>query len=142
MNVADPTFTLSSDSYYRRLLLKVSHISNGSNNFLFQIYDNSKQKIKKQLEDDKPRKISLGLDGWSQHHHGYIGCIASQYFFKYLSSNENYIIGFLLKFFGDFPREQFLDLFTPPPLKNSAKIITIGKLANCQKNSKCAKVQV
>ena len=86
MNVADPTFTLSSDSYYRRLLFKVSksswvYRSVDSNNIpMFQIYDNSREKIKKQLKKDTPKHISLGLDGWSQHHHGYIGCIGSWYY--------------------------------------------------------------
>ena len=77
MNVADPTFTLSSDNYYRRLLIKVSFILYCITKNLLQIYDNSRQKIKKKLQDDKPKYISIGLDGWSQHHHGYIGCIAS-----------------------------------------------------------------
>ena len=77
MNVADPTFTLSSDYYYRCLLNKVGQVWNGTWNILFQIYDNSRKKLKTKLEEDKPKHISIGLDGWSQHHHGYIGCIAS-----------------------------------------------------------------
>ena len=49
-----------------------------------QIYDKGKARIKKYIEDEKPEFVSLALDGWSIHHHGYIymGAIASKNFHK------------------------------------------------------------
>ena len=37
-----------------------------------QIYDKGKARIKKYIEDEKPEFVSLALDGWSIHHHGYM----------------------------------------------------------------------
>jgi hypothetical protein len=59
----DPTYTLSSDFYYRQLLLK--------------IYDKGKVKIKQFVDNENPAYVSLSLDGWSAHKHGYIGAIAN-----------------------------------------------------------------
>ena len=79
MNVADPTFTLSSDYYYRGLLAKVDiSIILIINTNVAQIYEKSKLRVREALDKDKPRNMSLSLDGWSQHHHGYIGAITSK----------------------------------------------------------------
>jgi len=59
----DPSFSLSSDFYYRSLLAK--------------IYNKGKAKIKDFIAKEKPQFVSLALDGWSAHHHGYLGSIAS-----------------------------------------------------------------
>ena len=75
----DPSFTLSSDWYYRSLLAKVFDciilpcfiISS-------QIYAKGKVTIKQFIEKDEPEFVSLALDGWSIHHHGYMGAIASK----------------------------------------------------------------
>ena len=34
--------------------------------------------IRQFINDESPQFVSLALDGWSQHHHGYIGSIASK----------------------------------------------------------------
>ena len=44
-----------------------------------QIYEKSKLRVREALDKDKPRYMSLALDGWSYHHHGYIGAITSKY---------------------------------------------------------------
>ena len=79
MTVADPTFTLSSDFYYRGLLAKVDSflVFMCKTNFN-QIYEKSKLQVREALDSDKPKYMSLALDGWSQHHHGYIGAITSK----------------------------------------------------------------
>ena len=41
------------------------------NNFLY--ISSIKSALKAKLDRDSPLVISLGLDGWSQHHHGYLG---------------------------------------------------------------------
>ena len=41
-----------------------------------QIYTKGKTTIHQFITDEKPEFVSLALDGWSQHHHGYIGSIA------------------------------------------------------------------
>ena len=43
-----------------------------------QIYTKGKTTIHQFITDEKPEFVSLALDGWSQHHHGYIGSIASK----------------------------------------------------------------
>ena len=35
--------------------------------------------IKQYVEEEHPEYVSLALDGWSIHHHGYMGAIASKY---------------------------------------------------------------
>ena len=54
-----PNFNLASDKYYRDML------------------DPAYQKIRSALQDrvkaDAPPTFSVGLDGWSHHHHGYLG---------------------------------------------------------------------
>ena len=60
---ADPSFSLSSDFYYRQLLKK--------------IYTKGKLAIKNFIQKDSPTSVSLSMDGWSQHHHGYLGAIAN-----------------------------------------------------------------
>ena len=59
----DPRFAVGSDMFYRRLLDKA--------------YINGKDKVKKKLEDADRGAVSIQLDGWSQHHHGYIGLLAN-----------------------------------------------------------------
>ena len=59
----DPRFTVGSAMYYRRLLDKA--------------YIKGKEKIKKKLEEAQPTSVSIQLDGWSQHHHGYIGLLVN-----------------------------------------------------------------
>ena len=44
-----------------------------------QVNEKSKLRVREALDKDKPRHMSLALDGWSQHHHGYIGAITSKY---------------------------------------------------------------
>ena len=46
-------------------------------------YDKGKARIKEYIEDEKPEYVSLALDGWSIHHHGYMGAIASIFFKKW-----------------------------------------------------------
>ena len=77
--IADPTFDVPSDTYYRNLLAKVGII----NTFIMiivilcQMYTKGKATVKEALEKDNPSTISLALDGWTAHHHDYLGAIAS-----------------------------------------------------------------
>ena len=59
----DPRFTVGSSMYYRRLLDKA--------------FDKGKDKLQRKLKDDEPISVSIQLDGWSQHHHGYIGLLVN-----------------------------------------------------------------
>ena len=59
----DPRFTVGSDMYYRRLLDKV--------------FVKGKQKVQNKLANDDPPCISIQLDGWSAHKHGYISLLAN-----------------------------------------------------------------
>jgi hypothetical protein len=40
---------------------------------LVQVYEKGVNTVKAMLRDDEPQFIAAALDGWSQHHHGYIG---------------------------------------------------------------------
>ena len=51
------TFQVASDKYYRDML--------------DPSYKKIKGTLKEKLELDNPPTISVGLDGWSAHHHGY-----------------------------------------------------------------------
>ena len=55
----DPRFAVGSDMFYRRLLDKAFILG--------------KEKVQKKLDEADPSAVSIQLDGWSQHHHGYIG---------------------------------------------------------------------
>ena len=44
-----------------------------------QIYDKGRLTIKQFIDKEKPDFVSLALDGWSVHHHGYMGAIASKF---------------------------------------------------------------
>jgi hypothetical protein len=59
----DPRFTVASDIYYRRLLEKS--------------YKKGMECVQKKFNDDEPASVSLQLDGWSAHKHGYIGLLVS-----------------------------------------------------------------
>ena len=59
----DPRFAVGSDMFYRRLLQKV--------------FDKGKLKVQQKFETDKPTSVSIQLDGWSTHKHGYIGFMAN-----------------------------------------------------------------
>ena len=61
--VLEPRFTVGSAMYYRRLLDKA--------------FENGKKKIKIKITEAQPATFSIQLDGWSQHHHGYIGLLAN-----------------------------------------------------------------
>ena len=63
MATTNPTYMLCSDFYYRQLLLK--------------IYAKGKVKIKQFVENENPKFVSLSLDTWSAHKHGYMGAIAN-----------------------------------------------------------------
>ena len=80
VGVLDPSFTLSSDAYYRGLLAKVLMMRNllPVLHWNVQIYTKGKAKIKQFIDEEKPEFVSLSLDGWSVHHHGYMGSIASR----------------------------------------------------------------
>merc|ERR1719239_48475 len=41
------------------------------------IYKKGRATIKEFIDKEKPEFVSLALDGWSQHHHGYMGAIAN-----------------------------------------------------------------
>ena len=56
-NTAAPNFTVASHTYYRSML-------EGT-------YDKIKASLQDRLATDNPPTISVGLDGWSAHHHGY-----------------------------------------------------------------------
>ena len=43
-----------------------------------QIYEKGRATIQQFIEEDAPEFVSLALDGWSAHHHGYMGAIASK----------------------------------------------------------------
>ena len=47
-----------------------------------QIYNKGKATIKNFIAKEKPQFVSLALDGWSAHHHGYLGSIASTVWHK------------------------------------------------------------
>ena len=55
----DPRFAVGSDMFYRRLLEKASV--------------KGRNKIQSKLDQDKPQSVSVQMDGWSTHKHGYIG---------------------------------------------------------------------
>ena len=57
--VAIPNFNVASPTYYRSQLEPM--------------YDGIKSKLMDKLKKDAPPTVSIGLDGWSQHHHGYMG---------------------------------------------------------------------
>ena len=38
-----------------------------------QVYVKGVETIKTMLQEDEPQFVAAALDGWSQHHHGYIG---------------------------------------------------------------------
>ena len=57
----DPRFTVASDIYYRRLLEKC--------------FKKGMESVQKKLKDDEPASVSLQLDGWSAHKHGYMGLL-------------------------------------------------------------------
>ena len=59
----EPRYTIGSEMFYRRLLDKA---------FAKGVY-----KVQKKLKDDLPASVSLQLDGWSAHKHGYIGLLAN-----------------------------------------------------------------
>ena len=57
--IVAPQFTVASEKYYRSLLVPT--------------YEKVKNKLLDQLKADNPQSVSITLDGWSAHHHGYIG---------------------------------------------------------------------
>ena len=59
----DPRFTVGSAMYYRRLLDKA--------------FIKGKDKVQKKLKEAEPSSVSIQLDGWSQHHHGFIGLLVN-----------------------------------------------------------------
>ena len=59
----DPRFTVGTAMYYRRLLDKA--------------YIKGKEKVQQKLAAAQPASVSIQLDGWSQHHHGYMGLMAN-----------------------------------------------------------------
>ena len=59
----DPRFTIGSDIFYRRLLDKA--------------YVRGKQRVEQKLAADQPSTVSIQLDGWSAHHHGYMGLLTN-----------------------------------------------------------------
>ena len=61
--IMDPRFTVGSDMFYRRLLDKA--------------FVKGKLRVQKKLTDDDPLAVSIQLDGWSAHKHGYIGLLAN-----------------------------------------------------------------
>ena len=61
--LVDPSFTVGSDMFYRRLLDKA--------------FIKGKGKVQQKLSEAQPTSVSIQLDGWSQHHHGYIGLMAN-----------------------------------------------------------------
>ena len=80
-NALDPTFSLSSDFYYRSLLAKVFDWESNMLSFplLSQIYEKGRVTIRQYLENEKPEFASIALDGWSIHSHGYVGAISSTF---------------------------------------------------------------
>ena len=54
-----PNFEVASDKYYRDMLEPT--------------YTKIKESLLKKLDSDAPLTISVGLDGWSAHHHSYMG---------------------------------------------------------------------
>ena len=58
----DPRFTVGSAMFYRRLLDKA--------------FIKGKGKVQQKMAEAQPTSVSIQLDGWSQHHHGYIGLMA------------------------------------------------------------------
>ena len=59
----DPRFTVGSAMFYRRLLDKA--------------YLNGQAKVQQKLLAAHPDAVSVQLDGWSQHHHGYMGLMVN-----------------------------------------------------------------
>ena len=57
--IAVPNFTVASPTYYRSQLEPMS--------------DGIKSGLQEKLKKDAPPVISIGLDGWSHYHHGYMG---------------------------------------------------------------------
>ena len=57
----DPRFAVGSDIFYRRLLEKA--------------FDKGKLNVQQKLTNDEPSTVSIQLDGWSAHKHGYIGLL-------------------------------------------------------------------
>ncbi len=54
-----PKFQLASDKYYRSILTPC--------------YDRMKSALQAKVwEEDRPEVVSVCLDGWSTHHHGYL----------------------------------------------------------------------
>ena len=70
-NTAVPNFTVASHTYYRSMLEDA--------------YDNIKSSLKEKLANDNPPSISVGLDGWSQFHHGYETALVIKYIFDILN---------------------------------------------------------
>ena len=58
-----PRFTVRTAMYYRRLLDKS--------------YIKGKEEVQQKLAATQPASVSNQLDGWSQHHHGYMGFMAN-----------------------------------------------------------------
>ena len=63
-----PNFEVASEKYYRGRLNTT--------------YDRIKSSLMDKVTADNPSTISIGLDGWSKHHHGYLGIDA-----HYLNEN-------------------------------------------------------
>ena len=61
--IMDPRFKVGSDHYYRSLLDKC--------------YIKGKSKLEAKLKEDDPTHVSIQLDGWSAHKHGYIGLLVN-----------------------------------------------------------------
>ena len=43
-------------------------------------YDNGLNTVRVKLEEAEPIAVSLQMDGWTAHHHGYMGAIIGNYY--------------------------------------------------------------
>ena len=55
------------------LIRSLIYLDFACNLLSLQVYEKGVDTVKAMLLDDEPQFIAAALDGWSQHHHGYIG---------------------------------------------------------------------
>ena len=75
-SVADSDYGVRSSNYYRGLLEKASSLYLVL--YLYkeiQAYEKGILSVKRRLEEADPAVVSLQMDGWTAHHHGYMGAI-------------------------------------------------------------------
>ena len=75
-SLADCDYSVRSSNYYRGLLEKASSLYLVL--YLYkeiQAYEKGILSVKRRLEEADPAVVSLQMDGWTAHYHGYMGAI-------------------------------------------------------------------